>query len=120
MKGASKILLGLAMLVALVLVARAEEQKERPKAGKEVTLKGTLACAKCVFKVEGIKKCTNAIKVKDGDKEVVYLLDDKGGKEKYHKDICMDSKKGSVKGRVFEKKGQKYIKPVKDGVKYDD
>jgi hypothetical protein len=108
---AVKMLLGLAVVLMLVVVARAEE--------KEVTLKGELACAKCVLKtVKG--KCTNAITVKEGDKEVVYLLDDEGGKEKYHKPICMDSKKGSVTGVVSKKGDQLYIKPSKDGVKFED
>jgi hypothetical protein len=114
---AAKMFLALAMVFALAVVtsARADEKK----ADKEVTLKGELACAKCVLKVPGISKCTNAITVKDGDKEVVYLLDDNGGKEKYHKPICADTKKGSVTGVVSKKGDQMWIKPSKDGVKYE-
>jgi hypothetical protein len=115
MKAAFKTLLSVAVVLALGLVASAEEKK-----GKAVTLKGELACAKCVLKADGVTKCTNAIKVKEGDKEVVYFLDDKGGKESYHKAICTSSKAGSVTGVVSEKNGQKYIKPGKDGVKYDE
>jgi hypothetical protein len=116
---AAKVLLALALILALGLTAtiRAED---KDKDDKVVTLKGTLACAKCVLKADGVTKCTNAITVKDGDKEVVYFLDDKGNKEPYHKPICTDSKKGSVKGVVSKKGDQLYIKPEKDGVKYDD
>jgi hypothetical protein len=120
---AAKMLLALAMVFALAVVASAPAAEKADKDDKEVTLKGELACAKCVLKIPGITKCTNAITVKEGDKDVVYLLDDNGGKEKYHKPICTDSKKGSVKGVITEKptadKPGK-IKPAKDGVKYDE
>jgi hypothetical protein len=115
----AKWVLGLAVVCALAVVVSvraAEKEKEE----KEVTLKGELACAKCVLKLA--KKCTNAITVKEGDKEVVYFLDDNGAKEPYHKPICTDSKKGSVTGIITEKpKDDKpgKIKPSKDGVKYD-
>jgi len=120
MKAASKLMLATAMMFALVLVVRAEDKEEKEKP-KEVELKGTLACAKCVFKVKGIKKCTTAIQVKDkDDKEVIYLFIDKGNKETYHKPICTKKKKGSVKGIVSKKDGQMWITPTKDSVKFDD
>lgn len=100
------------LAVAVMLAAGLQAQE-----GKEVTLKGTLLCAKCALKEAD--KCTNAIQVKEDGKDVVYLLDDKGAKEKYHKDICMDKKEGSVKGVVSTKDNKKYIKPSKDGVKFD-
>ncbi len=114
---AAKMLLGLAVVfvLAVVVSVRAEE-----KADKEVTLKGDMCCGKCCLKI--CKKCTNAIKVKDGDKEVVYLLDDDGGKAPYHKEICTEIKKGSVTGVITEKpKDDKpgKIKPSKDGVKFE-
>src|SRR5687768_9428093 len=101
MKAALRMLLCLAIVVAAVAVAQAQEKKSDKK-GK--TLKGDMACAKCVFEVEGVTKCTNAIKVKDGDKEVIYILKDKGGKEPYHGAICKDTKKGSVTGVVSKSK----------------
>jgi hypothetical protein len=60
---------------ALTSTAFAEDAK------KEVTLKGTLVCAKCKLKMEGVKKCTNALQVKEGEKTVTYILDDKGMEE---------------------------------------
>ncbi len=35
-------------------------------ADKEVKLTGTLVCAKCKLKMDGVKKCTNALQVKEG------------------------------------------------------
>lgn len=114
MKAAFKTLLGLAIIFAVVVVARAEDdKKDAKKSGETTTLKGELGCAKCVFKVEGVKACKNAIKVGDD----IYIFDDKGAKEKYHKKICTSSAEGSVTGVV--NKAKKTIKPAKDGVKFD-
>jgi len=113
-----KTLLGLAIVMGTLVVARAEEDKA--KEDKVVTLKGELGCPKCVFEVASAKKCANAIKVKTGDKEVVYILIDKGAKEKYHAKICKETAKGSVKGVVSKKDDQMFITPAKDGVKFDE
>jgi hypothetical protein len=79
---------------------------------KEVTLKGTIVCAKCALKEA--KKCTTAIQVKEGDKLVTYCLDDKGTAESYHEAVCGGEKKeGTVVGVVTEKDGKKWIKPSK-------
>ncbi len=111
MKAVWSMLLGLAVVLALVASnLRAEE-------GKEVTLKGTILCAKCELKETDV--CTNAIRVKEDGKDVVYYFKDKGKKEKYHKQICQEPKEGSVTGTVSEKDGKKYITPKKDGVKFD-
>ncbi len=109
MRTALSVVLGLA--VALVVAARVSAED------KEVTLKGTILCAKCELKET--KDCTNAIRVKEDGKDVVYYLDDSGKKEKYHKKICQATAEGSVTGTVSEKDGKKYIKPAKDGVKFD-
>lgn len=86
-------------------------------ADKEVTLKGKIMCAKCALKLQGVRKCTTCIKVKEGDKAVVYLFLDKGNKEEYHEEVCGGGEKeGTVTGTVFEKDGRKWIKPKE--VKY--
>ena len=80
--------------------------------GKEVTLKGTLLCAKCTL--GQTPDCTTAIQVKEGDTTVTYYLDDKGASEEHHEPICGGAKKeGSVVGTVQEREGKKYIKPSK-------
>ena len=109
MRVALSVVLGLA--VALVVAAHVSA------ADKEVTLKGTILCAKCELKET--EKCTNAIRVKEDGKDVVYYFDDKGRGESYHKKICQKTAEGSVTGTVSEKDGKKYIKPAKDGVKFD-
>jgi hypothetical protein len=125
MKAASKLLLGLTVVFAVAVLARAEEgeKKEAPKE-KVVTLKGTLSCAKCVFKVEvdgeKLKKCATAIQVKRGEKSIIFILNDKGGKEPYHGKVCTKKLPGSVTGVVFKKGTQYYITPKgEDAVKFD-
>ncbi len=71
---------------------------------EEVTLKGTASCAKCE---EGTAdKCTNILTVGTGDKEVVYTLEGKAGKE-WHKNVCKKTKEVEMKGTVTEKDGAK-------------
>jgi hypothetical protein len=86
-------------LVGLATIARADD--------KEVTLKGDITCAKCDLKL--VKdKCATVIKVKEGNKDVVYYFDEAGHK-KYHSKVCTESKEGSVTGKVSEKDGKKII-----------
>jgi hypothetical protein len=118
MRAAYKTLLCTGLFFSLALFVRAADEKK--------TLKGEIGCPKCLKDFKALvdakyvpKKCANAIKVKDGDKEVVYLiLDDKGNKEPYHG--CTAAKKGSVTGVVSKKGNQLFIKPDKDGVKIDE
>ena len=93
-----------AVMLAAVLAAQEK--------AKEVTLKGTILCAHCALG-EG-DQCTTAIQVKEGDKLVTYLLDDKGVGESYHEAVCGGARKeGTVIGTVQEREGKKYIKPTK-------
>jgi hypothetical protein len=92
MRAALSVALGLA--VALVVAARVSADD------KEVTLKGTITCAKCDLKLE--KKCHTVIKVSEDGKDVVYYLDDDSAK-KNHKKICTSPTKGSVTGKVSKK-----------------
>jgi len=81
---------------------------------KEVTLKGTILCAKCALKAEGVTKCTTAIQVKENGKDVIYYFDDKGSKEEYHEEVCGGAKKeGTVTGVLHMHDGKNYIKPSK-------
>src|SRR6266851_1820192 len=90
--------LAVALLFAVTLCVQA--------ADKEVTLKGTITCAKCDLKVE--KDCATVIQVKEGDKTVTYYFDTDGDKEN-HKAICKGAKKGKVTGTVAEKDGKKVV-----------
>jgi hypothetical protein len=96
-----------AVLALLCLFAAAA-----PAADKEVTLKGTLMCARCELG-EGAK-CQTVIKVKEGGKDVVYYFLDKGNKEDYHEEVCGGGvKEGTVTGTVSTKDGKKWITPKK-------
>lgn len=105
----------LACFVAVGVLAVGAQAAEK---AKTVTLEGKIMCAKCSLKQES--KCTTAIQVKEGDKEVTYLLKDKGNREEYHEIICGgDKKDGKVTGVVSTgKDGKKYIAPKKGGVEY--
>ena len=117
MRNAFKMMSALTVVLAVVVLVRADDEK---KPAKAVTLKGEIGCPKCVFAVEGVKKCANAIKVTKDGKDTIYIFDDAGAKEKYHKTICTEGKKGSVTGVVSKKDGKMMIKPSKDGVKFDE
>jgi hypothetical protein len=105
--------LAVAFLFAVTLCVRAAEKED-----KEVTLKGTITCAKCDLKLEGVKDCATVIQVKDGDKTITYFFDADSSKAAM-KEICKAAKKGSVKGTVAEKDGKKTITVSKDGVTFD-
>jgi hypothetical protein len=101
-------LLGVAIVFALTLTVKAEEE------AKEVKLTGKLVCGKCALKETD--DCSNVLQVKDGDKTVTYYLKDKGKAETYHKDICTAGTKGkevTVTGKVAEKDGKKWITDAK-------
>jgi hypothetical protein len=80
---------------------------------KEVKLTGTLMCGKCSLKMT--PKCSNALQVKEGDKVITYIIDDKGNAESYHEDVCGDGKVEGVivSGTVSEKDGKKWVKASK-------
>jgi hypothetical protein len=79
---------------------------------KEVTLKGQILCAKCELKEAS--KCTTAIAVQEGGKEVIYYFLDRGTGEEYHEAVCGGGRKeGTVTGVVSTKDGKKYITPKK-------
>jgi hypothetical protein len=108
MKIGSILLAALAAVCLLALGARAEEKS----AGKEVTLKGVIMCAKC--ELSEAKKCQTIIQVKEDGKTVTYYFKDKGSKEDYHESVCGGGRKaGTVTGTVSEKDGKKWITPSK-------
>ncbi len=110
MRAALSMLLGFAVVCALTLTVTAAEKEK----AKEVTIVGTITCAKCDLKLE--KSCMTVIKGKikdkDGDKEAVYYFDTKTGKDN-HKKICTEAKEGTVTGTVAEKDGKKIITVTK-------
>jgi hypothetical protein len=82
--------------------ARAEE-----KAAEAVTLKGTLQCAKCSLKIEGVTKCADTLTVKEGDKSVLYYVTGAAHQ-------CQGTKADvELKGTVAEKDGKKTLTVAK-------
>jgi len=73
---------------------------------KEVTLKGTITCAKCDLKLQ--KTCATVIVVKGDKKDTVFYFDKESNK-KYHGDTCTESKKGTVVGTVSTEDKKKVI-----------
>lgn len=96
------LVLGVGLVVGVVGVANA--------ADKEVKLTGTVCCAKCELKMS--ENCHTVIKVKEKGKDVIYWFDTAGSK-KYHKEICTETKEGTVTGTV-KKDGDKMVITVKD------
>lgn len=76
-------------------------------ATKEVTLVGTGKCAKCSLGTA--KECQNAIVVKEGGKEVTYMISKNDIAEKFHKKICEEDKEIKVTGTVKDVGGEKEI-----------
>lgn len=87
--------------------------EDKPAAGKEVTVTGSLMCAKCKLKTPGLTDCQNALQVKVGEKTVTYILQDQGNGEDYHQ-CGKDEKPGvTVAGILTEKDGKQLLKPTK-------
>jgi hypothetical protein len=103
MRTTVSLLVGPALVFVLTASLCADE-------GKEVTLKGTITCAKCDLKQSD--KCATVIKVTEDGKEVVYWFDAESHK-KNHKPVCMEPKEGTVTGTVTEKDGKKWVKVSK-------
>jgi hypothetical protein len=110
MRFAKLLVLGLSLVVLTAIV--------HAQPAKEVTLKGTVTCAKCDLKKEA--KCATVIKVKEkskgADVDVVYYFDADSHK-KNHSQICTTPKEGSVTGTVAEKDGKKIVTVKKVEIK---
>jgi hypothetical protein len=90
---------------------KATPAAKAPAKGKEVTLKGTLGCGKCSFKMTDA--CQNVLKVKEGGKEVAYFLAPNAVSEEHHEMVCSGTKEVTVKGTVSdEAKGAKGGKKI--------
>jgi hypothetical protein len=90
----------LVSVLALVLVASAP-------AGDEVTLTGSLVCAKCSLKKADAKVCQNVLIV-TGDKAGEYYLAKTAAADKYG-DVCTGKKSVKVTGALSDKDGKKWI-----------
>jgi len=106
------ILASLFVVAATVLLVSGGTQagEKGDKGGKEVTLKGTVTCAKCDLGKESTCMTVVVAKNKEG-KETVYYFDPTSSK-KYHAKVCTEAHEGTVTGTV-SKDGEKAIIMVK-------
>ena len=81
-------------------------------AAEDKTITGTAECAKCTRKET--KSCQAAVKVKEGDKEVVYYLTQNDVAKKFHEKICPPNSSAKIKvtGDLTEKDGKQVITPT--------
>lgn len=92
---------GLALTAVTTLVARAADDKD-------VTLTGTVVCAKC--KLHEADKCQNVLQVQKDGKTVNYYLDENKVSKAFHENICQnDGEKATVTGKVSEKGGKETL-----------
>ena len=73
----------------------------------ETTLKGEGLCAKCELKET--EKCQTALRVKEGDKTIIYYAKDNKVASDFHKHICSEVIRVTAKGEVKEVEGKKHI-----------
>ena len=97
-------LAGVALVLALVVGLQADDK------GKEVTVKGTITCAKCDLKQAD--KCATVVTTKKDGKDMVYYFDEASAK-KNHAAICKTPKKGTVTGTVSKEGDKNVIKVSK-------
>ncbi len=98
---AVRTMLSAVALVCFLTTAQAEDKK----ADDTKELKGSITCMKCDLKMAD--ECATCIKVKEKDKDVIYVFD-KASNKKYHGKVCKAAKDGTVKGTV-KKDGDKMI-----------
>ncbi len=78
---------------------------------KEVTLEGTVMCAKCKLGEEDRTKCQNVLVVKGEGEATHYYLSAKANKE--FGDVCMKTPVVKVTGALSEKDGKQWIAATK-------
>jgi len=96
------------MLVAGILAVAFTSCKTTDDS-KEVTMTGTVVCAKC--KLHETKDCQNVLQVTDsGGNTVNYYMAQNAVSKDFHNNICMnDGEKATVTGTVEEKDGKEIL-----------
>jgi hypothetical protein len=94
-------MLGLAAVLALGFVTTA--------AAEEVTLNGTIMCAKCTLKKADATECQDVLVVKSdaGDTKEYYITKNAAMKDAGHQ--CKQEAEATVTGEVMEKDGKMWI-----------
>ncbi len=79
--------------------------------GKEITISGDGKCAKCALKETA--KCQNAIQTKEDGKTVTYYLVKNDLSDKFHGNVCQETKKVKATGTLKEIDGKKELTVTK-------
>ena len=95
--------LAIALLVGLVAV---------PAASEEMTLTGSIMCAKCTLKKADAKECQDVLVVKNGDKTSEYYIAKNDVSTEFGH-TCTGEKPATVTGTVEQKDGKTWITPTK-------
>ena len=90
----------LMMLMALVMVSAVT--------AAEVSLDGTVLCAKCTLKKADAKECQNVLVVSQDGKDVEYYIARSEAGDAIG-EVCTGRKKVTITGTVEEKDGKKWI-----------
>jgi len=78
----------------------------------EVTMNGTMVCAKC--KLHVASSCQNVLQVEQGGQTVNYFLVQNDVSKNFHDNICQnDGEAATVTGTVEEKDGQEQLTATK-------
>lgn len=93
-------MLGLAVMLVLGFAATT--------AAEEMTLNGTIMCAKCKLKKVDADKCQDVLVVTEGDQKTEYYLA-KSAAANSAGHQCTTEMKATVTGDVTEKDGKKWI-----------
>ena len=101
------LLTGLCLMLAVMAAGIA-------RAAEEVTLKGTVMCAKCSLKKADAKDGQDVLVTKDADGSVTgqyYIVKNDETKKFGH--TCQGTAEATVTGTVSEQDGKKWIAPSK-------
>jgi len=98
-----------ALAAVLVVLGAIATSVAPASAADEVTLKGTIVCAKCTLKKPDAKECQNVLLVPgpDGKKVEYYMASSKSADAVG--EVCTETKEATVTGTVSEKDGRKWI-----------
>jgi hypothetical protein len=100
-------ILGLGLTAGPALSQKKDDKKPEKKA-EDKELKGTACCAKCELKDKDFPKCQTVLLVKEDGKEVKYYFD-AASEKKHHSDYCNGKTDVTVKGKITEKDGKKWV-----------
>lgn len=104
MKSLTLLAAALALVVGLVA---------SPAAAEEITLSGSIMCAKCTLKKADAKECQDVLVVKNdsGATAEYYIVKNEVAEKFGH--TCTGEKPATVTGTVSEKDGKKWIAATK-------